>query len=1164
MFVNNNMELLDIFFESNPKFIAKHHLDSYNEFIKTTIQRVVNSMNPFPIVNEGGSVTVTILQPRCLEPDIAKPPCICRLNNETYQCKLIADIQVEYITKLNTVEEVTYLNEMLCHIPIMLHSNMCLLKNMTKDQLIQAGECPYDQGGYFIVNGKEKVIISQERNVNNKLFMQKALDPKKHNIQAYIKCTTETESVFPKTLTLYDSIKHGITVRVTHIDVEIPLFTLFRALGIESDHAIVSMICNTETIPSEMFNFLRPSIVKAGKMNCFTQESAGEWLTKYTEYGNIENILYILQNDFLPNVPFNNFIKAKYLGLLVREFLETAMGKEGLTDRDNYINKRVGISGFLMGDIFKDFYNNFRVATRKEIDNQLHFGKFTTKNLRPDLFKQSEKFRDGLIKSLKGNWGLQKDSSKQGIVQDLSRLSYIGFVSHLRRVSNGIDSSVKLRKPHQLDGSQWGMMCPCESPDGASIGLLKNMAMMCSISSSYKATHIYEALESNEHFGFNRINNLDGMDTRVHLNNNWIGEVKNPMDVVRYFKLLKLNGNISANVSITWKVFKNRIDILTESGRCCRPLLIVENGVCIIDTKRFIGEFTWEKLAGAFHDDFKNPFTAVTDDVETVLQSLHSTKCPIEWVDVEEMNLINIAMDKKQLKPHTTHVEIHPSTILSAYTSTIPFLNYNQAPRNIFSGAQGKQAIGVYATNFESRIDTMGYILHYPQKPIIRTKYSEHLKVNMLPNGENLIVAIMTYTGYNQEDSLIVNEASIQRGMFNITGYNAIVAEEENDNSSSTELTFANPLTYNIPNQKYANYATIDEYGMPRHATKIDEDDCVFGMVSKETSTSTSDPDAGMFEETNKHVSYRNVSVVADKTIQGTIDRVYVSTNSTGLKKAKAKLRKFKIPELGDKMASRHGQKGVVGMIISQEDMPFTKDGLVPDIIVNPHAFPTRMTIGHLLESLIAKYYTLSGNDEEFTPFDDVNVENIHTGLAQCNYNSHGDEILYNGISGTQIACQVFIGPTYYFRLKHMVSDKINYRVPDGKVIGLTKQPPKGRSNGGGMRIGEMETNALVSHGFGAFTKESMMERSDKHTIYVNDGGTIVPYNKEKRIGFENVRALDIPFSMKLMMHELNAASIGTSFNLDNEFSDEDEDYTDLDNEYYNQLDKEFSDEEEY
>jgi DNA-directed RNA polymerase II subunit RPB2 len=1141
------MDLLDLYFKSNPNFIVKHHLDSYNEFIDTTIQKVIESMNPFPIVKPFDHISVTVGTAYCTTP--LTLPSICRLKNETYQCQLKAHITVTHVSNQNKTPKtqvVTYNDVFLCNLPVMLHSNICRLNHMSSKQLIESGECPYDHGGYFIVAGKEKVIISQERTSTNKLFIIKALDTVKHHIQASITCTSESDSVFPKTLWLYNSIKDGITVRVTHIDTEIPLFTLFRALGVESDKAILQMIWQTVQTPDmNILQFMRPTIVHAGKMACFTQESSLHWLMQFTKYNNVEHVNYILKEDFLPNVPFNNYEKALYLGMLVKELLSVAMGRDELTNRDNYINKRVGISGYLMGDIFKDFYNNFRVKTRTEIDNQFEFGRFSTKTGKPEvLFTQSQIFRDGLIKSLKGNWGLLNDSSKQGIVQDLNRISYMSFVSHLRRVTTPIDSSVKIRTPHQLDGSQWGVMCPCESPDGASIGLLKNMSIMCSISSSYNAKHIISALTAHDHIGFKTLTTQSGWETMVTINNNWIGEVKNPVDVVLYLRLLKLNAYISPNVSITWKVFKNRIDILTDSGRCCRPLLRVDQGVPVIDMQRFKGSHTWEQLVGIVHDEFINPFiTFDTDDWNDVMTKMHATTKPIEWVDVEEMNLIKVAMDRKTLTKYTTHLEIHPSTMLSAYTSTIPFLNHNQAPRNIFSGAQGKQAIGVYATNFASRIDTMGYILHYPQQAIVRTKYAEYLHTNMLPNGENLIIAIMTYTGYNQEDSLIVNEASIKRGMFNITGYKAHVAEEEK--TETNEIFFANPLDVNIKKQKYANYSTMHKAsGMPIENAKVEEGDCIFGMVSKEISSSIRNDKVGIFDELTKEINMRNVSVIADKTIQGTIDKVFVSVNKDNNKKAKMRLRKFKIPELGDKMASRHGQKGVVGMIIPQEDMPFTKDGLIPDIIVNPHAFPTRMTIGHLLESLIAKYYCVSGKDDAFIPFDDFDVKDINEGLKNNNYNSQGDELLYNGISGLQMECEIFIGPTYYFRLKHMVSDKINYRVPDGKVIGLTKQPPKGRSNGGGLRIGEMETNLLLSHGFGAFTKESMMERSDKHTVYVNDVGIIVPYNKKKKIGYENVRPLDIPYSMKLLLQELNAASIGASFVLDEEFTYSEEDYT--------------------
>jgi DNA-directed RNA polymerase II subunit RPB2 len=1134
------MDLLELFFKSNPNFISKHHLDSYNEFTEKTVQKVIESMNPFPIIKEKVSVYVYVYDVHFTKPKSL--PNYCRMNNDTYMSQLMGTIKVVHNNK-----EQIYPDTFLCNVPVMVHSNLCLLKDLDDKQLTSIGECPYDHGGYFIINGKEKVIVSQEHLVANKLFIADPVDPDHHKFQAFIKCTSDSDSVFPKTLWLYDNIKKGITVKVTHIETEIPLFVLFRALGVESDLSILKLLKWTDMKD----DFLRPTIVTASGI-AYTQMDALNWLKKYTNYNTIDNVRYILLEDFLPNVPYGSFEKAEYLAMLVGELLEVARGVKEITNRDNYINKRVGISGFLLGDIFKDFYNNFRVKTRSKIDNILEFGKFETLSNPGILFQQSEAFREGLIKSLKGNWGMMNDPKMQGIVQDLSRISHMACVSHLRRVNTPIDSTIKVRKPHQLDGSQWGVMCPCESPDGGSIGLLKNMALMCFITSSYSSKHIYDALNSHSHFKFRRLNNLSGYidTTRLCINNNWVGEVQNPKDVVMYLKLLKRNGFINQTTSITWNVFKHTINILTESGRCCRPLLCVDNGIVVINTKRFNGEYTWNDLVGGAlnKDTFINPFEKFsTNSLEKVFEKLSETVGAIEWIDIEEMNLSNISTDPKHVTKYTTHCEIHPSSILSAYTSTIPFLNHNPSPRNVFSGAQGKQAIGVYSTNFNQRIDTLGYILHHPQKPIVHNKMSEILHANKLPNGENLIVAIATYTGYNQEDSIIINKASIERGMFNITSYKAIVAEEESKSANGTiaEKFFANPIDWNIPNQKYANYATIDkETGLPKINSWIEENDCVFGMVAKETNMSTKDSQldgkAVLFEESVKTISYRNVSKVADKTVSGYIDKVYV-----GNKKAKVRMRKVKVPEFGDKMASRHGQKGVVGLILSPEDMPFTKEGLVPDIIINPHAFPSRMTIGHLMESLIAKYFVISGRERSFTPFDDFDMSQITKGLAERGYASQGDEVMYNGYTGAQMSCEIFIGPTYYYRLKHMVSDKINYRTSDGKVMGLTKQPPKGRSNGGGLRIGEMETNVLISYGFGSFIKESMMERSDKTKLHVNDRGIITPYNKKNRIEFENIKTVELPYAFKLLVQELGAASINVAIHSKEFTSDEEEDCCD-------------------
>ena len=1413
--------ILDTYFKDNKYFITKHHLDSFNAFVEVTIGKVIASMNPFVIPKYDSTgrlkheIKVIIEEPK-FTPD-GMLPNECRIKNKSYLAEGKANIKIEITDHIqNKVYPIVILKEVfLFYLPIMLHSNVCYLNNKNQEDLREMGECIYDQGGYFIIDGKEKVIVAQERNINNKLFVEEARDVEKYKYQAFMRCTSETDSVFPKTLWLYVTLKNCIHVKVPHINTSIPVFILFRALGIENDKHILEYL----NIQEDQYELLRPSIIEAGKAGVFGQKVALNYLKTFTDFGTIENVMYIFFQDFFPNVDGDLLNKARMLGHTVKEILLVSSGFKQVSDRDNYISKRVGTSGYLMGDIFKDFYNNFRVETMKKIDNKYEFstnlgsglGNMINENNKKEIFNASELFINGLVKSLKGNWGMSGDSSKQGIVQDINRISYMSFISHLRRVNAPMDTSIKIRQPHQLETSQYGMMCPCESPDGASIGLLKNMAILCHISSGVSYNVVLKALETAQFKMtlFPEIDNdlMKSPDAiRLLINNNWIAMVYDPLTIVKYIRLLRRNGLINVFISISWNILERYINILTESGRCCRPLLIVGKNVPVSASwnELLIGDTVQSDLD---HKTFIDPFEKFgSKDLSTILKKMEEKGGCIEYIDVEETNTILIAMDTNSVQKETTHIELHPSTIFSVYTATIPLPNHNQAPRNIFSGAQGKQAIGVYATNFNNRIDTMCYLLHYPQRSLVATKYADFIHSNKLPNGENLIVAIMTYTGYNQEDSIIVNEASIQRGMFNITYFKSYLSEETKD--KNVHITFENPnalkLSKDVTLTRFADYSKIDENGMPILESYIEEDDCIVGKCMKNiTITSEGNPNQDIFVKKSESVSYSSKCEIADKTTSGFVDRVFVTENSAGEKKAKIRLRKVRVPELGDKMAcyssdtevltasgwkfwpdltkndsvatliqgdklayskpteifsydftgelnhicnsfidllvtdnhnmwvankdelfkfvkasdlendmylfnkrvkgyssnivkninlewlallgkifrygtldetkaiiklnntlltkdnlpvfdyaleiltgsfpdfiwhlsenhalilfnsifgsdvilhnceckikelqrlalhagqsvtvrgntvskdfdnfvtythcrnstkkfikdekvycctvpsgivyvrrngkavfcgnSRHGQKGVIGAVLPSEMMPFTKDGLVPDIIINPHAFPTRMTIGHLIECILAKAGTASGFYPDGTSFENQDFETMSASLEKKGFNKSGDEMMYNGVTGEQINCEIFIGPTYYYRLKHMVSDKINSR-HSGAKVSMTQQPTKGRNNGGGLRIGEMETNVLISYGFSAFTKESMMERSDKYNVAISkQSGLIIPANERKKIMPEGFDRVAIPFACKQLIHELETMAIGTSIktNTNEEYENE-------------------------
>jgi DNA-directed RNA polymerase II subunit RPB2 len=1199
--------IINSYFNSSNYYFTGSQIDSYNDFILNKIPYTIQTLNPFTMLKKNNNkqliheVNVYIGGEKGDKIYLGKPvlhydkttkplyPNEARLKDLNYTTDLNVDIMIEYISyddkgtkDVSKSSNKIIKNVNIGKIPIMLHSKLCILNNQPPEVLSEVGECRYDQGGYFIISGKEKTIISQERITTNKIFIEKTSDPY-FLLNGLIRCTSEENNLFPKTTNfgIYsDEYNQGLKTNVLvltcpNIDKTIPIFIMFRALGIESDKEILSYILYDidSSINTKLLEFLRFSIIDSNYI--FTQTEALKYLSNYVEYKDIDNLKNILSNDFLPNVGKNFNSKAYFLGYLINKIIKVQLNIEKVTNKDNYLFKRVDLSGFMLSNLFRDLYNKLRNNIRNEMDKQYNYGHWkstgeivgliNSNNLK-NIFDPNI-ISENMIKSFKGNWGGTNDPSKEGVVQDLNRLSYLGYLSHVRRINTPIDRSVKLVEPHRLGNTQFGAMCPIESPDGGNIGLLKHFPIFTIVSYDIDPKEIIECCREHDLLYLSEVSPENVMNSvKVFVNNNWIGIHYTPNIFYKKLKLFKNCGIINQLVSISWYVQKHEIHIQTDAGRVLRPLYIVSN------TKKHKNElllnlssdfkdiqnnkFNWNELIKGkllkeldLHSSSynKNLIHKITVDDKINYDKLRENSCIIEYVDIEETNNALIAMNRKYLENKNykyTHCEIDPSTIFSVYTNIIPFSNHNPYPRNAFGCQQGKQAIGIYATNFNNRIDTASYIIHYPQKAIVHTKYSKYTHNDELPNGENLIVAIATYTGFNQEDSIIVNKSSIERGMFNITKFKSYINEEYKSSSGSDNIKFQNPLELVKKGVqikfKMANWDFIDNEGIPIEGSYIDEDDIILGKVSTNTEFEENKSDEQIFSNRVKNVNYLDKSVVGSKILKGFVDKVFLYEKEKNVKKIKVRMRKTMKPELGDKMSSRHGQKGVCGMIYAQEDMPFNKDGISPDIIINPHAIPSRMTIGQLIECVLCKLGCKHAMTFDGTAFNNQSTNKLFNVLDSGKKNTdelhkYCDEILYNGFTGEQIPCHIFFGPTYYYRLKHMVSDKVNYRTT-GPMTATTKQPTKGRANGGGLRIGEMETNAILGHGLGSFLKESMMERSDSYSYFIeNEHGTVAmgdkdnlksTYKNENTHDYSNVKT---PYSLKLLLQEIEAFSIKPS-----------------------------------
>jgi DNA-directed RNA polymerase II subunit RPB2 len=1211
----NDWSILDLYFKDHKYPFTNHHLDSFRELIKTYIPQTIKSYNPITMIKLdekkqnvimeanvyiGGknSDELFIDHPITYENGVQKiiTPNDARLKNITYETHIYANVLIEIINEDKEVITNTIKNVAIGSIPIMLHSDICILNGNGNKVLRALGECIYDGGGYFIIDGKEKVIIAQESETNNCLITSKLKDDDNFSYKGKIKCSGEFGETLLVPITIefylvkntdditekYINSKGAIYVSLPSIEGKIPLFILFRALGIESDKEIYETIFginNTDVEDKYFSNFIRPSVYNNfyEKDNEFyyiyTQEEALNYLKFRTKYKTLEHIKYIFTADIFPNISiFEN--KAKYLGYLTKEFINVALKIKKESDRDNYFNKRINISGFLLAELFQEAYMKLRKTIRDTMDNFYYFGSWKNTQNYSNFINKDNIYKlipvvliaNTFAKSLKGRWGLETDDDPElGRVQDLSRISYIGFLSHLRRVNMPIDRSIKITSPHKLHCHQWGIMCPFETPDGEAVGYLKNLAFLTKVTAGTNPQFIRNCLLD---IGVIPIENynlkIDKNITKIFINNTWFGITNDPIKIVRTLRAYKRNALINILTSISWNNLYNEIKIFVEAGRAVRPLIIINKGISkIFDNKydnwfdMIIGKYNnYSKKERSeeiyYKNEYINPKTLKFDNIdfnklteEQILNELENNGSVIEYIDPQESDNCFIAMYKNDLNTFHTHLEIHPSTMLSVVSANIPMCNHNQSARNVFHAAQTKQAIGIYATNFNKRFDTFGFIQHYPQKAIINTRHAQYTGSDTMTNGANLIVAIMTYSGFNQEDSLIINKKSIERGLFHLSYYKSITATSKKI-SQFERLIFANPIKMKndgikINGIKHANYSLLDDEGIIKEGSYIPRGQSVVVVGMLLVKDVYKEVKKGLFIEQVKETTYTDVSIISDESYYGHIDKVFIGnkTLDDDTRVCKVRFLKIKIPEFGDKHSSRHGQKGVIGMILPEEQMPFTKDGIRPDLIVNPHAIPSRMTIGHLVECVYAKLCCLEGFLGDGTIYINLDYDAIYNNLEKHNFNKYGNEILYNGQTGRQINTEIFIGPTYYFRLKHMVAEKINAR-GFGPKVQLTRQPTGGRRKGGGLRIGEMERDSLISHGISRFIKESMMERSDKYRWCVCKNCGILPIygNKIKNsicsnCGNNHINIIETPYTMKLLKQEFEAMGVQMRFNCD-------------------------------
>lgn len=1020
-------------------------------------------------------------------------------------------------------EDVEEENVFIGKMPIMLRSKYCLLKELPEESLYNWNECPYDSGGYFIIHGGEKVLIAQERSAGNIVQVFKKAMPSPTPYVAEIRSAVEKGSRMLSQLAvkLYSKgdsrmRSSGPVIKATlpYIRADIPIVIVFRALGIVSDEDVVNHICYDRS-DMQMMEMLKPCIEEAYIFQ--TKEGALDHIARRGQTQGVkldQRIKYaqdIMQKEVLPHISQSEGSgtrKAFFLGYMVHKLIQCALGRREVDDRDHFGKKRLDLAGPLLANLFRILF----MRVTKDLFRYVQRCVESQRQLALAVGIKATTISNGLKYALAtGNWSEQKKaaSSKAGVSQVLNRYTFASTLSHLRRTNTPIGRDGKIAKPRQLHNTHWGLVCPAETPEGQACGLVKNLALMCYVTVGTPSEPIVDFMQQRNMEVLEEFEPQNSPNaTKVFVNGVWVGVHRDPAHLVNTVKALRRKNMISHEVSLIRDIRDREFKIFTDAGRVCRPLFVVETDSA---NERYGQLALTKEHVRKLEDDKDLPPDLTPEERREKYYGWEGLvkSGVVEYVDAEEEETIMIVMTPEDLElsrqaqagivhesdnedlnrrvkvapsqtAHTwTHCEIHPSMLLGICASIIPFPDHNQSPRNTYQSAMGKQAMGIFLTNFDQRMETMMNILYYPQKPLATTRSMEFLKFRELPAGQNAIVAIACYSGYNQEDSVIMNQSSIDRGLFRSLFYR-VYSDSEKQIGLTVVEQFEKPIRSDTLRMKHGTYDKLDDDGIVAPGVRISGEDIIIGKTAP---LGADNEELG--QRTKQHTK-RDVSTPLRSTENGIVDQVIMSTNPDESKFVKVRMRTTKVPQIGDKFASRHGQKGTIGITYRQDDMPFTREGVVPDLIINPHAIPSRMTIAHLIECQLSKVASLRGFEGDATPFTDVTVDSISRLLREHGYQSRGFEVMYNGHTGRKMVAQVFLGPTYYQRLRHMVDDKIHARARGPTQI-LTRQPVEGRARDGGLRFGEMERDCMIAHGASAFLKERLFDVSDPFRVHICD-----------------------------------------------------------------------------
>ena len=1045
-------------------------------------------------------------------------------------------------------------------IPVMVRSKICTLSDQNldlyieknngpidetrEDKLRYVDEDPTDPGGYFIIGGSERVIVSLEDLAPNKILVEYE---EKYDSKIEVAKIFSQKSGFRALISMEKGNDGIINVSIPTVAGTIPLVILMKALGIDKDVDVHDAIYSDPRMDPLIYANIEDSkSLKIFPPNGINNgEDALSYLEKRFAAGQAKEfrdkkITQMLDRALLPHLGddvSDRLKKAIYLGRMARSLLELNLGMRHVDDKDHYANKRIKLSGDLLDELFRNAFQ----SVMKDLKYQLEktYNKKRGIRLRPAV-RQDLLTQKILHSMATGNW----IGGRTGVSQLLDRTSNMSTLSHLRRIISPLTRSQPHFEARDLHPTQWGRICPNETPEGQNCGLVKNASLIINVTQGIDPDIVMEELKGMDIYDVTR----EEASGRVYLNGDFIGYHDDPAILTNTIRNLRRSGKLSNEVNVKYDSNTNEVIINCDRGRLRRPLFVAYDGKTVLNEdmleKLRMGEYTindlisegaieWldaEEEENTYISVFPFEFPDTCPDCGKVLYRNNVT-----WINPGSDDIV-LECDEchshfkgiNQLSKDHTHCEIDASMILGVVASLIPYPEHNSSPRITIASAMVKQSIGLPQANFRIRTDTRGHLLHYPQIPLVTTKVMDFIKYRRKPAGQNFIVAIVSYHGYNMQDAIIMNKASVERGLGRSSFFRTYTAEERRY-PGGQEDKFEIPSHDVLGARAEEYYKNLDENGIIFPESKVEGSDVLVGKTS---------PPRFLEEENADKLGplrRRESSVTVRPTESGYVDNVFLTVSESNSRIIKVKVRSDRIPQPGDKFASRHGQKGVIGHVAPQEDMPFNEEGIIPDLLFNPHSVPSRMTLGHVLEMMGAKVSTMRGENIDSTIFDGEPERSLREQLKKYGFRESGNEVMYDGITGKKFEVDIFMGVIYYQKLHHMVASKFHAR-SRGPVQILTRQPTEGRSRQGGLRFGEMERDTLIAHGASMVIKDRLLDQSDGTILYVCGNptcGHIAIYDFRKGTlrcpacgNTGNIYPIETSYAFKLMRDELSSMGI--------------------------------------